>query len=116
MTKENNGFDKNLIRELALLLDETNLSEIELEQKDFRIRVARELTIQASVASHYAPAPAAAPAAAAAAAPAAAPAEPAKHPGMVPSPMVGTAYRSPEPGKPGLRRSRRCGQVKARRC
>lgn len=98
MTKENNGFDKNLIRELALLLDETNLSEIELEQKDFRIRVARELTIQASVASHYAPAPAAAPAAAAAPAPAAAPAEPAKHPGMVPSPMVGTAYLSPEPG------------------
>ncbi|ALV28607.1 acetyl-CoA carboxylase biotin carboxyl carrier protein [Pannonibacter sp. Q-1] len=96
MTKENNGFDKNLIRELALLLDETNLSEIELEQKDFRIRVARELTIQASVASHYAPAPAAAPVAAAA--PAAAPAEPAKHPGMVPSPMVGTAYLSPEPG------------------
>ncbi|WP_123194444.1 acetyl-CoA carboxylase biotin carboxyl carrier protein [Pannonibacter phragmitetus] len=96
MTKENNGFDKNLIRELALLLDETNLSEIELEQKDFRIRVARELTIQASVASHYAPAPAAAPVTAAA--PAAAPAEPAKHPGMVPSPMVGTAYLSPEPG------------------
>ena len=98
MTKENNGFDKNLIRELALLLDETNLSEIELEQKDFRIRVARELTIQASVASHYAPAPAPAAAPVAAAAPAAAPAEPAKHPGMVPSPMVGTAYLSPEPG------------------
>jgi acetyl-CoA carboxylase biotin carboxyl carrier protein len=99
MTKENNGFDKNLIRELALLLDETNLSEIELEQKDFRIRVARELTIQASVAPQaYAPAPAAAPAAAAAAPAAAAPADPAKHPGMVPSPMVGTAYLSPEPG------------------
>jgi acetyl-CoA carboxylase biotin carboxyl carrier protein len=99
MTKENNGFDKNLIRELALLLDETNLSEIELEQKDFRIRVARQLRIEASVPTYAAAAPVAAPAAAAA--PVAAVAEvadPAKHPGVVPSPMVGTAYLSPEPG------------------
>lgn len=99
MTKENNGFDKNLIRELALLLDETNLSEIELEQKDFRIRVARQLRIEASVPTYAAAAPVATPAAAAA--PVAAVAEvadPAKHPGVVPSPMVGTAYLSPEPG------------------
>lgn len=99
MTKENNGFDKNLIRELALLLDETNLSEIELEQKDFRIRVDRQLRIEASVPTYAAAAPVAAPAAAAA--PVAAVvevADPAKHPGVVPSPMVGTAYLSPEPG------------------
>ena len=99
MTKENNGFDKNLIRELALLLDETNLSEIELEQKDFRIRVARQLRIEASVPTYAAAAPVAAPAAAAAPVAAAVEvADPAKHPGVVPSPMVGTAYLSPEPG------------------
>ncbi|NBN62362.1 acetyl-CoA carboxylase biotin carboxyl carrier protein [Pannonibacter tanglangensis] len=100
MTKDNNnGFDKNLIRELALLLDETNLSEIELEQKDFRIRVARQLRIEASVPTYAAPVaapqPMAAPVAAAAVAEVA---DPAKHPGTVPSPMVGTAYLSPEPG------------------
>ncbi|MFN4009326.1 acetyl-CoA carboxylase biotin carboxyl carrier protein [Pannonibacter sp.] len=98
MTKENNGFDKNLIRELALLLDETNLSEIELEQKDFRIRVARQLRIEASVPTYAAPAPVAAATAAAPAAAVVEVADPARHPGVVPSPMVGTAYLSPEPG------------------
>lgn len=98
MTKENNGFDKNLIRELALLLDETNLSEIELEQKDFRIRVARQLRIEASVPTYAAPAPVAAAAAVAPAAAVVEVADPARHPGVVPSPMVGTAYLSPEPG------------------
>ncbi|WP_106753313.1 acetyl-CoA carboxylase biotin carboxyl carrier protein [Pannonibacter carbonis] len=98
MTKENNGFDKNLIRELALLLDETNLSEIELEQKDFRIRVARQLRIEASVPTYAAPAPVAAAASAVPVAAVVEVSDPAKHPGVVPSPMVGTAYLSPEPG------------------
>ncbi len=97
MSDQNNTFDKTLIRDLALLLDETNLSEIELEQKDFRVRVARQVTINASVpaaAPVAAPAPAAAPAAAA---PAAAQ-DITKHPGLVASPMVGTAYLAAEPG------------------
>ncbi len=87
--------DSALIRELALLLDETNLSEIEIERAGLRVRVARNISIAASVPPGYQPA-AAAPAPAAAA-PAAA-ADLAKHPGVVPSPMVGTAYWAPEPG------------------
>ncbi|ADZ70471.1 acetyl-CoA carboxylase biotin carboxyl carrier protein [Polymorphum gilvum] len=95
MSKENKTFDKELIRELALLLDETNLSEIELEQKDFRVRVARQLTVEAAVAAPAAPA-AVVPAAAAVVAATAA--DPSSHPGVVTSPMVGTAYLAPEPG------------------
>ena len=84
--------DSALIRELALLLDETNLTEIEIERAGLRVRVARNISIAASVpavahAAHTAPT--AVPAAAA---------DLAKHPGLVPSPMVGTAYWSPEPG------------------
>jgi len=91
-------FDTALIRDLAVLLDETNLTEIELEQGDTRIRVARQMSINAPV-SMAAPAPAAAPVAAPAAAPAApAAAEPAQSGATVASPMVGTAYLSPEPG------------------
>jgi acetyl-CoA carboxylase biotin carboxyl carrier protein len=88
--------DSALIRELALLLDETSLSEIEIERAGLRVRVARNITVAASVPASYHAAPAAA-AATAAAAPAAA-ADLSKHPGMVPSPMVGTAYWAPEPG------------------
>jgi len=84
--------DSALIRELALLLDETNLTEIEIERAGLRVRVARNISIAASVPAVGQPA-----IAAAAAAPAAA-ADLAKHPGVVPSPMVGTAYWSPEPG------------------
>ena len=90
--------DGALIRELALLLDETSLTEIEIERAGLRVRVARNVTIAASVpaAAHVAAAaPAAAPASASA--PSAA-ADFSKHPGAVPSPMVGTAYGSPEPG------------------
>ncbi|WP_417668919.1 acetyl-CoA carboxylase biotin carboxyl carrier protein [Roseibium sp.] len=97
MSKDNKKFDTDLIRDLALLLDETNLTEIELEQSDFRVRVAREIRFDApvTVAAPAAPAPAAAaPAPVAAAAPAAA----GPHPGTITSPMVGTAYLSPEPG------------------
>ncbi|MTI46025.1 acetyl-CoA carboxylase biotin carboxyl carrier protein [Roseibium hamelinense] len=99
MSKDNKKFDTALIRDLAVLLDETNLSEIELEQDDFRIRVARQLHIDAPVSFAQ---PAAAPAPQPAAAPASdAPAQPAAsgpHPGTITSPMVGTAYLAPEPG------------------
>ena len=87
--------DAALIRELALLLDETSLTEIEIERAGLRIRVARNITIVAAMPSGMEPAAAvAAPLAAAAAAVA----DIAKHPGMVPSPMVGTAYWASEPG------------------
>jgi acetyl-CoA carboxylase biotin carboxyl carrier protein len=89
-----------MIRELAELLNDTGLTEIEIEKSGLKIRVARSVTVSAAAyapapAAHHAPA-AAAPAVAAPAAPSAA--DPSKHPGAVKSPMVGTAYRSPEPG------------------
>jgi acetyl-CoA carboxylase biotin carboxyl carrier protein len=87
------GAEQKLIRELANLLNETGLSEIEIEKSGLKIRVARNVTIQSAVA---APTAAAAPAAAKPAGPA----DLSKHPGAVKSPMVGTAYRSPEPGAP----------------
>src|SRR4051794_561653 len=89
--------DSALIRELALLLDETSLTEIEIERAGLRVRVARNISVAAAVPSAYMPAAAAASAIAAAPA-AAAGADLSKHPGVVPSPMVGTAYWSPEPG------------------
>ena len=86
--------DRDLILELTKLLDETGLTEIEIEQDGQRVRVARGAVAAA--------APAAPPRAAIAPQPvvesAAAPIDPAKHPGVVVSPMVGTAYGSPEPG------------------
>ncbi len=82
--------DGPLIRELAMLLDETGLTEIEIERAGLRVRVARNISIAASVPPSLQPA---APASAATA-----PAEVAKHPGVVPSPMVGTAYWASEPG------------------
>jgi acetyl-CoA carboxylase biotin carboxyl carrier protein len=84
--------DSALIRELALLLDETSLTEIEIERSGLRVRVARNVTVSAAMPASYQ-----AVAAAAGAAPAAG-ADLAKHPGAVPSPMVGTAYWAPEPG------------------
>lgn len=88
--------EHQLIRELASLLNETGLSEIEIEKSGLKVRVARTLTVSAAV-HHAGPA---LHAAAAAGGPAAATgaADPAKHPGAVKSPMVGTAYRAPEPG------------------
>ena len=88
--------DSALIRELALLLDETSLTEIEIERAGLRVRVARNISIAASMPASFQPA-APVSAMATAIAPAAA-ADLAKHPGAVPSPMVGTAYWSPEPG------------------
>ncbi|MTH98004.1 acetyl-CoA carboxylase biotin carboxyl carrier protein [Roseibium sp. RKSG952] len=100
MSKDNKKFDTALIRDLAVLLDETNLSEIELEQDDFRIRVARQLNIEAPI-SYAQAAPAPAPQAASAPADASAQAVAAgPHPGTITSPMVGTAYLAPEPGAP----------------
>ena len=84
--------DSALIRELALLLDETSLTEIEIERAGLRVRVARNITVSAAMPAGFQPAPAVAAAASAAGA------DLAKHPGAVPSPMVGTAYWSPEPG------------------
>src|ERR1700726_4590840 len=85
--------DSALIRELALLLDETSLTEIEIERAGLRVRVARNISVAAAVPSHYQPAGASSGAAAPAPA-----ADLAKHPGVVPSPMVGTAYWASEPG------------------
>jgi acetyl-CoA carboxylase biotin carboxyl carrier protein len=87
--------DAEMIRELAALLDETSLTEIELERSGLRIRVARNVTVAAAMPSGL---PQAAVPVVAAAAAAAASTDPSKHPGVVPSPMVGTAYWSPEPG------------------
>ncbi len=85
----------DLIRTLAGILDETGLSEIELDQKGTRVRVSRSVTAMTSVTApspvhapaahfHVAPAPAAT-----------AKASEADHPGTVKSPMVGTVYRAP---------------------
>jgi acetyl-CoA carboxylase biotin carboxyl carrier protein len=82
--------DRKLIHELAKLLDETGLTEIELERDGVRVRVARGRDISHMVGGAIAvPPPAAAPTAAA---------DPASHPGVVTSPMVGTAYLCPSPG------------------
>ena len=97
---KNSPIEPALVRELAELLAATDLSEIEVEKGDLRIRVARQ---SASAVVQYAPAPHApvmAPppvASAAPAATAAAPAKAADHPGAATSPMVGTAYRRPSP-------------------
>jgi acetyl-CoA carboxylase biotin carboxyl carrier protein len=86
--------DIKLVRQLAELLNETGLTEIEVEDDDRKIRVAR--TVQAASVAVAAPAPAAAPAAAPVAAPVA-PTAPADHPGALKSPMVGTVYLAASP-------------------
>ena len=90
------SFDPAAIRELAEILRETDLTEIELVESDSRIRVARQVTVQA-VATVAAP-QAAAPVAAAPLPSAIAPEAEGPHPGTVTSPMVGVAYLAPEPG------------------
>jgi len=97
---ENMAIDAKLVRELAELLAETGLSEIEVEDGDRKIRVARQLT--AAPAQQYAvAAPASTPAAASAAAPApAAPVDAAAD--AVKSPMVGTCYLAGEPNAPNF--------------
>lgn len=99
-------FDPDAVRALAEILVQTGLTEIEIEQKDARIRVVRAAAqvvvtpaVQGAAPATAAPPPAAPPA------PGAPPAAPAvdaiaSHPGVVPSPMVGVAYLAPEPGAP----------------
>ena len=92
--------DTEFVRKLAQILHETHLGEIELAEGDKRIRVARPaITVSAGP---VAAAPLAAGSAAGAPAPAAAANDLGKHPGVVKSPMVGTAYLAPEPGKPSF--------------
>ncbi|MCH8489452.1 MAG: acetyl-CoA carboxylase biotin carboxyl carrier protein [Oceanicaulis sp.] len=95
--------DAKFVRELAKILKDTDLTEIEVERGDLKIRVAREFP--AAPAVHYSAAPAAAPAPApvsapvpaAASAPEVAAVDPKSHPGAVNSPMVGTCYLRPSP-------------------
>lgn len=87
------AIDHDVIRQLAKLLDETGLTEIAVEQNGVSLRVARHVAAPAPrgrQAEPAVPTPNAAPAAA--------PIDPAQHPGLVASPMVGTAYLGPAPG------------------
>jgi acetyl-CoA carboxylase biotin carboxyl carrier protein len=86
------GVDADAIRELSALLNETGLTEIEIEHNGARIRVSRA-AVNAAAAVVAAPV---------AAAPAAAPAASGPPAGAVPSPMVGTVYVAAEPGKPAF--------------
>ncbi|AJY46382.1 acetyl-CoA carboxylase biotin carboxyl carrier protein [Martelella endophytica] len=99
MAEQKKAIDAKLVRELAVILNDTELTEIEVEQDGLRIRVARELMAAPQTVA-YAPAPAAAaapaPAAAAAPAPAAAPAR--NFDNAIKAPMVGTVYLAPAPG------------------
>lgn len=91
-TAKQSPIDPELVHELARLIAETDLTEIEVEKGDLRIRVARNVTTAVHVPVAAAPVPAAMPAAVSA------PAKPdAQHPGNVTSPMVGTAYLRPSP-------------------
>jgi acetyl-CoA carboxylase biotin carboxyl carrier protein len=91
--------DTEFVRKLAQILHETHLGEIELADGDKRIRVARPTVSVAAPAAVpvMSAAPAGAPAGAAASS-----ADLGKHPGAVTSPMIGTAYLAPEPGKPNF--------------
>jgi acetyl-CoA carboxylase biotin carboxyl carrier protein len=95
MAERESPVDQNLIRELAKLLDETGLTEIEVERDGMRVRVGRQpaaastsISVPVVQQPAVAPAPAVRPVAA----------DPASHPGALLSPMVGTAYLSAEPG------------------
>jgi acetyl-CoA carboxylase biotin carboxyl carrier protein len=89
------GVEKEFIRELATLLEETGLSEIEIERDGLRVRIARQARVEAVGIAMAGPperaqvleGPKKTPAS-----------DPSKHPGVVPSPMVGTVYLAPEPG------------------
>jgi acetyl-CoA carboxylase biotin carboxyl carrier protein len=90
--KEKLAIDADIVRELARLLDETGLNEIEFERDGERVRVARQTqgggSSRAAAAAADVILPVREPV----------PLDPAKHPGVVTSPMVGTAYVGPEPG------------------
>jgi acetyl-CoA carboxylase biotin carboxyl carrier protein len=94
-SKSKAGVDQDLIRELAHLLDETGLSELEIDRDGMRVRVARNMRLDtAALAAAPAPRVAGGPGQPDAKA---ATGDPIEHPGCVRSPMVGTAYLSPEP-------------------
>ena len=95
MSIKKTGVDQQLIRDLAGILNDTNLTEIEVELGDLKVRVSRHApaAVHAIAAPQAGYAPAAQPAVSAPAAPAAA--DPSKN--AVPSPMVGTAYLAPSP-------------------
>ena len=98
-TAEREGFDRELIRELADLLNETGLSEIEIEQDGLRVRGARPIQVlQAGFGAAAAPFGTAVPSEAHGLAPQPSARGPEIHPGTVRSPMVGTAYRAAAPG------------------
>jgi acetyl-CoA carboxylase biotin carboxyl carrier protein len=91
-SKKSGMIDEDVVRTLARLLDETRLTEIEIEQHGLRIRIARQSSVTYApppIVEAPRPVPTAVPAGAI---------DPSKHPGVVASPMVGTAYRAPEPG------------------
>lgn len=100
MSTTKNKLDTGLVRELAAILREADLGEVEVEHDGLRIRVSKPAApvVQAAVAAAPAPVAAAAPAAAPAAADAPAAAAPAASDNAIKSPMVGTVYLSPEPG------------------
>ena len=97
MSIKKSGVDQQLIRDLAGILNDTNLTEIEVELGDLKVRVSRQAQTVHAIAAPAVPAalPAAAASAGPAATPTAAPADPGKN--AVTSPMVGTAYRKPSP-------------------
>ena len=95
-TSKTPAIDPGTIRELAKLLDETGLTEIEIEADGASIRVARNAAPGAARGRQDANA---VPSPTVMATPAEIPIEPSKHPGLVSSPMVGTAYRGPAPGE-----------------
>ncbi len=113
MTKSSQ-VDQDLIRAIAELLNKENLAEIEIEQEDLRVRVTRSypneaptyaappMQFMAPPAAPQPPATPSAPAGSVSAAPAGKAEDLASNPGTLTSPMVGTAYRSPEPGKPAF--------------
>jgi acetyl-CoA carboxylase biotin carboxyl carrier protein len=88
------AIDRAMIRDLARLLDETGLTEIEIQRDGASVRVARNLNAPGLRTRP----PEGSVAATAVAAPIPVPIELSKHPGLVASPMVGTAYRGPSPG------------------
>lgn len=100
--KDKDGIERSLIRDLAQLLNETGLSEIEIERDGLKLRVARQITVAAVAPAPTGAGPGTLSRAPAMPGPAPEPAGPnpdiVNHPGCVKSPMVGTAYRSPEPG------------------
>jgi acetyl-CoA carboxylase biotin carboxyl carrier protein len=90
-SKPGSVVDEDMVRALARLLDETRLTEIEIEREGLRVRVARQPSYLSSAPETERPVAVAVGTSAGAS-------DPAQHPGVVVSPMVGTAYRAPEPG------------------